>query len=73
MAERKPTAASAPKRPRLEELLRKARGTVLTEEDLREQQASFVFGNAPEGSKITKDSARESVGRILLRDPKPVS
>lgn len=29
----------------------------MTEEQLQEQRASFVYGNAPEGSGITKASA----------------
>ncbi len=38
----------------------------MTEKQLREQKASFVYGNAPQGSRITRDSARASVGRIRL-------
>lgn len=56
----------APERPELEELLKKARATKVTEEQLMEQRVSFAYGNAPEGSKITKDSARRAANKIRL-------
>jgi len=56
----------APKRPALEALLENAKTVVLTEEQLREQRISFVYGNAPKGSRITKESARASADRIRL-------
>lgn len=66
MAERKSALKRAPERPELEELLAKARRVVITDELLREQRASFVYGNAPSGSRITKESARTSSGRIRV-------
>ena len=69
MAERKATLRRAPPRPQLEALLEGAKQVVLTEEQLREQRASFVYGNAPKGSRITKESARQSVDRIRVRVP----
>jgi hypothetical protein len=66
MAERKSALKRAPNRPDLDQLLEKAKTAVITDELLREQRASFVYGNAPEGSKITKDSARASADRIRV-------
>lgn len=58
MAVRKSVMTPPPARPELEALLAKARATGVSEEQLKEQRASFAYGNAPEGSRITKDSAR---------------
>ena len=56
----------APPRPELERLLEATRQSKITEAELREQRVSFAYGNAPEGSKITKDSARKAASRILV-------
>lgn len=69
MAERKAALKRAPARPELQALLERAKTVVLTDEDLLEQQASFVYGNAPKNSRITKDSARKAVGRIRVVTP----
>ena len=66
MAERKAALRRAPDRPELRALLDRARSVTLTEEELREQKASFVYGNAPKGSQITRESAKESVDRIRI-------
>ena len=66
MAERKSALKRAPHRPALDELLEKARLTDVTDAMLLEQRASFVYGNAPKGSRITKETARASVGRIRV-------
>ena len=66
MAERKAIIRRAPDRPELRALLDRAKTITLTEADLREQKVSFVYGNAPKGSPITKESARESVDRIRI-------
>ena len=58
MAERKSALKRAPERPELTRLLERAKTAVVTDEQLREQRASFVYGNAPQGSRITKESAR---------------
>ena len=57
MATRKPTLSRAPARPDLDDLIKKARDIPLNDEMLKEQRASFAYGNAPEGSSITKESA----------------
>lgn len=66
MAERKPALTRAPERPELDALLERARTITLTVEDLKEQRASFVYGNAPKGSRITKESARRSVDDVRV-------
>lgn len=58
----------APPRPELERLLEANRQSRITEAELREQRISFAYGNAPEGSKITKDSARKAASRILVAE-----
>jgi len=57
MAIRKSTLKPAPARPELERLLKEARASGVSNEQLEEQRASFAYGNAPEGSGITKASA----------------
>lgn len=64
MAERKSALRRAPVRPQLEALIAQAKTVTLTEEELRDQVASFVYGNAPKGSRITKESARSAVSRV---------
>ena len=69
MAERKAALNRAPARPALEALLEKAKTVVLSDQELQEQRASFVYGNAPKNSGITKDSARKAVARIRVLSP----
>ncbi len=66
MAERKSALKRAPERPELQALLEKAKGVVLTDDQLREQRASFVYGNAPKGSRITKESALKAVNSLRV-------
>ena len=69
MAERKSALRRAPDRPELRMKLERAKSIVMTEEQLREQRVSFVYGNAPQGSKITKDSARRATQHIRITLP----
>jgi hypothetical protein len=69
MAERKSALNRAPARPELERLLERAKTITVTEEQLMEQRVSFVYGNAPEGSRITKESARTAAKRIRVDPP----
>jgi hypothetical protein len=69
MAERKSALKRAPERPELNALLEKAKGVTLTDEQLREQRASFVYGNAPKGSRITKESAHKAVNSLRVVVP----
>lgn len=66
MTERKTALKRAPERPELEALFELARSVVLTEEQLEEQRASFVYGNSPDGSRITKESAAKAVKRARV-------
>lgn len=67
MAIRKSALKSAPSRPELDRLLQQARETGVTDEQLFEQRISFAYGNAPEGSGITKETARSAASSILMR------
>jgi hypothetical protein len=69
MAERKSALNRAPERPELERLLARARTVVITDEILQEQRASFIYGNAPQGSRITKESALTASKRIRVTPP----
>ena len=69
MAEHKLAVKRAPERPELDRLLEQAKTAELTDADLREQQVSFVYGNAPKDSRITKESAERAVGRIRVTPP----
>ena len=69
MAERKSALKRAPDRPELRALLEKTKTFVMTEEQLKEQRASFVYGNAPKGSRITKESARLATEHVRVRAP----
>ncbi|TMJ02871.1 MAG: hypothetical protein E6G97_10995 [Alphaproteobacteria bacterium] len=57
MAARKSALKRAPARPNLDRLVEENRKSGVTDEELREQRASFAYGNAPENSRITKESA----------------
>ncbi len=64
MAERQSALKRAPARPALEALLAQAKTTTLSEKEIWDQMASFVYGNAPKGSRITKELARRAVKRV---------
>jgi hypothetical protein len=72
MAERKSALKRAPDRPELRAKLELAKKVVLTDEQLQEQRASFAYGNAPKGSRITKESARRATKHIRLSIPATV-
>ena len=58
MAARKSVLKSAPRREKLERLLAASISAGVSDDVLQEQRVSFAYGNAPEGARITKDSAR---------------
>ncbi len=66
MAERKTARTRAPERLELQALLENAKMVVMTDSELEEQRASFVYGNAPKGSRITKESALRSAKNIRV-------
>ena len=69
MAERKSALKRAPHRPELDRLIDRAKSTTMTEEDLVAQRASFIYGNAPKGSRITKESALRAASRMRVKEP----
>jgi len=66
MAVRKTVMTPAPARPELDKLIENARREGVTDEQLVEQRVSFAYGNAPEGSRITKESARTASQSVRL-------
>lgn len=66
MAERKSALKRAPERPVLRALLDRAKTVELTEEQLLDQRISFVYGNAPKGSRITRDSAEKAAHSLRV-------
>jgi len=66
MTERRAVLQRAPERPALRGLLDRAKTVVMTDENLFEQRVSFVYGNAPKGSRITKESAQRAAKSIRV-------
>ena len=66
MAIRKSTLRPAPSRPELDRLLARARVVGVTDDELQMQRASFAYGNAPEDSQITKESAITAARTIRI-------
>ena len=66
MAERKSALRRAPDRPALQARLDAAKTIVMTEAELTEQRASFIYGNAPHNSGIIKASALKATTGIRL-------
>jgi hypothetical protein len=66
MAARKSFLGPAPNHPNLDRLLEQARKTKVTDDQMREQRVSFAFGNAPQSSKITKESVRAASRGIRI-------
>lgn len=69
MAIRKASMRKAPARPELDRLIEQARKTGVSDDQLREQRASFAYGNAPGNSRITKESARTAASSLRLARP----
>jgi hypothetical protein len=71
MATRKQFQTNLKVSPTLRRRLEAARKRGVSEDDLREQAVSFIYGNAPMDSKlITRASARTAVENIRLRSNK---
>lgn len=67
MAIRKATLRRAPPRPELDRLLSAAKEYSVTDAELQEQRVSFAYGNAPEDSRTTKESARSAASSLRLQ------
>lgn len=68
MAERKSFFGPPPVHPELDQLREATRGIKVTDAQLAEQRISFTFGNAPQGSGITKESARAASSGIRITE-----
>jgi hypothetical protein len=60
MAARKSVLGPPPSHPELDRLLQEARLVEITDEQLQEQRVSFAYGNAPESSRITRQSVEDA-------------
>lgn len=68
MVARKAVLVPAPPRPELDRLIAASLAAGVTDEQLQEQRVSFAYGNAPEGSRITKDSARKAAKNVRMTE-----
>ena len=66
MVERKSLGFSPPDRSDLQARVAASIAKGISNEELAEQKASFVYGNAPVRSSITKDSARYAAAHTRL-------
>jgi hypothetical protein len=69
MAARKSVLKPAPHRPELDRLVAASIKSGVTDEQLQEQRISFAYGNAPEGSRITRESASLAARTIRIKRP----
>ncbi len=67
MAARKVFLGPPPSHPELDRLREATSRLKVTDKQLAEQRISFVYGNAPVGSTITKESARLASKRFRMR------
>ncbi len=68
MAARKSFLGPSPSHPELDQLRDETRNLKVTDEQLAEQRVSFIYGNAPEGSGITRASARSASSGIRITE-----
>jgi hypothetical protein len=66
MAARKAFFGPAPSHPELDRLREETSRIRVTDAQLAEQRISFIYGNAPADSSITKESARRASHRFRL-------
>ncbi len=66
MAERRAILGRAPERPGSKKLQEDAESVASTDEAPRRRQASFVYRNMPQDSRIARESAIASVGRMRI-------
>jgi hypothetical protein len=67
MAIRKPLLGPPPSHPELDRIREETRYIQVTEAQLAEQRISFIYGNAPVDSGITKESARAASTRFRIK------
>ena len=68
MVERKSLGFEAPDRSASQKRVVKSIAKGMSNAEMNEQKASFIYGNAPTRSKITKDSARYAIENTRLKD-----
>lgn len=66
MVERKSLGFNPPDRSDFRERVKQSIAKGMSEEELAEQKVSFVYGNAPARSGITRDSARHAATHSRL-------
>jgi len=67
MVERKSLGFTPPDRTELKRLIAESVAQGISDAELAEQRVSFVYGNAPKDSRITKESARLASNRLRLK------
>jgi hypothetical protein len=67
MAARKLFFGPRASHPELEKIRKETRDLEVTDEQLAEQRISFIYGNAPAGSAITKETARVASTRFRIK------
>ncbi|HTT74646.1 MAG TPA: hypothetical protein VMF50_01540 [Candidatus Binataceae bacterium] len=68
MAARKPFLGPTPSHPELDRLREETRQIKVKDDELAEQRISFIYGNAPADSTITKESARSASLRFRMEN-----
>ena len=66
MAARKPMMKSSPLPLDSERKIKESLLGGITDEQLKEQRISFIYGNAPENSGVTRESARKASISVRL-------
>jgi hypothetical protein len=67
MAARKLFLGPRPSHPELDRAREETRNLEVTDDQLAEQRISFIYGNAPANSAITRESARRASIRFRLK------
>lgn len=71
MSRRQPVRTPSPPRPELDRLVAEGLERGITEEEFQEQCISWVYGNSPFDSDITRERAAEAVRNFrMIRSPK---
>lgn len=66
MPGRQPIRTPSPPRPELEKLVAEALERGMTEEEYRQQKISWVYGNLPYDSDVTREDVEKSLASFRL-------
>lgn len=66
MPGRQPIRTPSPPRPELEKLAAEALERGMTEEEYRQQKISWVYGNLPYDSDVTREDVEKALGSFRL-------